>query len=418
MVFKNRIQISKFLFFMGLSISTITTAADWPQFRGPYRNGISNETNLLSQWPKNGPVQLWEYKKLGEGYSSASIAGGMVYTTGKVDSVEILFAFEIDGELKWKSVFGEPWNQSFPESRTTPTVDGDRVYVISGRGKVACFETPSGKQIWAEDVFEYYGGDFHRWGIAESPLIVDHKVVCTPGGTKATMVALDKLSGKTVWATKSLGQKANYCSPILVQHGKHQIIVTIIEKSLIGINAENGEILWRDDFEEYQEKPKDINPVSPVYYKGTIYATSGYDDGGALYKLSDDGGQITRMWTDEILDTHHGGVVILDDHIYGSNWIGNNDGKWVCLDWKTGEVRYETQWHNKGPVISAAGNLYIYDEKSGHFGLAKATPKGLHVDCSFQITEGKGPHWAHPAISDGRLYIRHGKVLKVFDIRK
>ncbi len=416
MFLENRVKVLKYLFFAVLWLPALVTAADWPQFRGPDRNGIAPENGLLTEWPESGPDLIWEYTDLGDGFSSASVAGGMVYITGKVDDEEILYALDPDGTLEWKSVFGSAWNRSFPESRTTPTVDGDRIYVISGKGKVACFDAGLGKLIWEVDVFEQYGGDFHRWGIAESPLIVDNKVICTPGGSEATMVALDKTNGRTLWASKSLGQKANYCSPILVERGHYQIIVTMIERSLIGVDAGNGEILWKDDFDTYQDDPKDINPVSPVYYNGTIYTTSGYDDGGALYQLSKDGKTIKRLWTDKTLDTHHGGVVVIDDFIFGSNWLSNRDGNWVCLDWKTGAVRYDTKWHNKGPVIAAAGMLYLYDEKDGHVGLAKATPGGLQVISRFQITDGKGPYWAHPSISNGRLYIRHGRFLKVFDI--
>jgi len=189
-------------------------------------------------------------------------------------------------------------------------------------------------------------------------------------------------------------------------------------KSVVGIDAENGKVLWQDKFKEYQRKPKAINPVTPIYYDGCIYATSGYDDGGAMLKLSPDGTKVTRKWVDTALDCHHGGVVLVDGYIYGANWDGNEAGNWLCLDWDTGKVMYEKEWlGSKGSITYADGMLYCYEEEEGTIALVKASPKGFDIVSSFKVTKGEDEHWGHPVIYNGRLYIRHGDTLMAYDIK-
>ncbi|MBN2088260.1 PQQ-like beta-propeller repeat protein, partial [candidate division KSB1 bacterium] len=391
-------------------------AADWPQWRGINRDAKSPETGLLKKWPAGGPKLLWKLENLGGGYSSVSIAKGTIYLTSIEEKQGYLTAIDLKGNIKWKKNYGPAWSKSFPESRTAPTIDGNQIYLVSGMGKVVCMNAMTGAEMWAVDAFQKYKGEYHSWGIAESPLIVDNKVIATPGGKEATMVALDKTNGKTIWKTASLDELSSYCSPLLIERGGKKIIVTQLEKSFVGVDASDGKVLWTDPYDSYQDDPKAINPVTPVYADGKIYITSGYDDGGALYELSADGTIITRKWTDETLDTHHGGVVLVDGYLYGSNWLSNRKGNWVCLEWATGKVMYEQEWHNKGPIIYADGMLYCYDEKDGNFALVRPHPQKFEVVSSFKVPFGSGPHWAHPVISDKRLYIRHGDALMVYDI--
>jgi outer membrane protein assembly factor BamB len=410
------------LLLMVVSVVTFSTkdilAADWPQFRGPDRNGISGETGLKKSWPANGPELLWSFEGLGSGYSSASIVADNIYITGEIDKQETLFALDAKGNLKWKTVYGSRWTRSHPEVRTTPTVDGDLLYVISGLGNVACIEAASGKIRWQVQVAEKYGAEYHRWGIAESPLLVDDKVIVTPGGNEVSLVALHKDTGEQVWASDGIGDKSNYCSPILIEHGGKKIIATMLENSFVGIDAANGKYLWQDKYSDYFGDHKAINPVSPVYYEGLIYTTSGYDDGGALFELSADGTSIKRLWVDKTLDVHHGGVVIVDGYIYGANWLNNREGNWVCIELRSGKVMYEQPWQTKGSIIYADGLLYCYEEKRGHIALVRPNPKTFEVVSSFVIPLGSKQHWAHPAISDGRLFVRHGEALMVYDIRE
>lgn len=355
---------------------------------------------------------------LGSGYGSATVVDGKVYVVGEVEGIETVFAYDDQGAQLWETAISPRWNRSFPEPRTTPTFDNGFLYIVTGLGDVACLNAGDGKIKWRVQAFEKFGGEFHRWGIAESPLIVDDKVIVTPGGKDATVIALDNQTGAVVWATTGADATANYCSPILIERGGLKIIATMLPKYFIGINAADGSLLWKDAFSDYQEKPKDINPNSPLYRDGFIYTTSGYDDGGAMFQLAEDGRSVKRVWTDKTLDVHIGGAVEFDGVIYGASWEGNNNGSWAALDWKTGKVLWEHKWINKGAIISADGMLYLYTEKEGMVGLVKPNPKQFELVSSFKITQGSGTHWAHPSIADGRLYIRHGEALMVYDVRR
>ncbi len=402
---------------IGLSFYSTAEAADWPQWRGPNRDGKSSETGLLKKWPEGGPKLLWSIDGLGTGFSTVSVADGLLYTTGMVGREGILFAYDLQGNLKWKKSYGAEWRGSSPGVRTTPTVDQDRVYVMSGHGRVVCFDAKTGEEKWAVDTLKRFDGKNIRWGISESVLVDRNNLICTPGGKDATIVALDKMTGETVWTSKGLSEKSCYSSLILVERGGNHLVVNITENSVVGVDADTGKVLWVDKFEEYQEKPKNINPVTPVYYNGCIYATSGYDDGGAMLELSPDGSKVSRKWVDTTLDCHHGGVVIVDGYIYGANWKSNRDGNWVCLDWDSGKVMYEEEWICKGSITYADGMLYCYEEKEGTVALVKASPEGFDIVSSFEVSKGTGKHWAHPVVCDGRLYIRHGDALMVYDIK-
>jgi len=405
------------LFFVGISFG-----ADWPQWRGIDRGGQSAETGLLKKWPDGGPKLKWFTDGIGEGHSSMSVCDGTIYTTGnkggKKSKVEYITAMDLEGNIKWQKPYGKAWKKSFPAARSCPTIDDGMAYVVSGRGVASCFDAKTGEKKWTRDAFTQYEGQYGHWGIAESPLVVEGKVICTPGGKKATMVALDKKTGEVVWASKSIGDKPSYCSPILVERGGKKIIVEILANHIIGVDAAKGDILWSYDIREYQgPKPKGISCVSPIYHDGGIYVTSGYDMGSIKLELSADGGSVEKRWVNMDMDTHKGGVVLVDGYIYGTSWDGNSKGNWQCVDWKTGKTIYDTKWGTMGQIISAEGMLYCYEQKSGKLGLAKATSDGFDVVSSFEIPKGEGIHWAHPAISDGVLYVRHNDVLMAYAIK-
>ena len=405
------------LFLAILLTASVCCADDWPQFRGQNRDGKSAETGLLQKWPEAGPRQLWYVEGLGIGFSSVAVADGLIYTTGMLGSEGFLFAYDLNGKLQWKVSYGPEWSRSHKGTRTIPTVDGDRVYVFSGTGVLACFDAKSGEKKWAVGTLEKFQGSNIRWGIAESVLIVGPCAICTPGGADASIVALDKMTGKTVWTSKGLSEKSAYCTPALIEISDVQLIVTMLQKSVVGLDAKTAKVLWKDNVKIGIGRAN--HPVTPLYHDGYVYFTAGYDKGGVKYKLSPDGTEAIKMWEDKILDVHHGGVVLVDGYLYGANWRSNSRGDWVCLDWDTGKVMYETKWNgNKGAIIYADNMLYCYDENTGDVALVKASPESFEIVSSFRITRGSGMHWAHPAISDGRLYIRHGDVLMAYDIKR
>jgi outer membrane protein assembly factor BamB len=386
---------------------------NWPNWQGPKRDNKSTETNLLKQWPLDGPKRLWSAEGIGNGYSTVSIADGLLYTTGIINDEGILFAYDLQGNLKWKKSYGAEWIKDRPGTRGTPTVNDGCVYVISGTGNVSCFEAKTGEKKWAVDAFNEFKGKYPSWGIAESPLIIADAPICTPGGQMATIVALDKKTGKTVWASKSIGEKNGYCTPQLVEMGNKKIIVTMTENFIIGVDADNGNILWQYDCKNYQGKPKDVNPNTPVYQDGCLYVTTGYGKGGAKLKLSEDLTKVeSQPWANLTLDCHHGGVVLVDGYIYGSNMKGD----WICLDWNDGKVKYENKGVGKGSIFYADGMLYCYGE-NGTIALVKASPDDFNIISSFKVPKGDGPLWAHPVICDSKLYVRHGDAMMVYDIK-
>jgi outer membrane protein assembly factor BamB len=389
---------------------------DWPQFRGPNRDGRSAETGLLKKWAKGGPRRLWVVEGLGTGFASIAIANGYVYTTGMVgtDKQGVLFAYDVNGTFKWKASYGPEWSGSHAGSRTAPTVDGDRVYVLSGQGNLACFDAKTGEQRWQADTAKNFGAQNTNWGLSESVLVAEDKVICTPGGTDAGIAALNKMTGETIWTSKGLSDASAHCSPILVERGGRNIIVTITAAHIVGIDLQTGEVLWQHQNRLHKDKPRHVNPNSPLYCDGGIFVASRFV-GGMMLKLSPDGRQVSEAWTNEELDPHHGGIVLVDGYIYGANTKRQG---WMCLDWNSGKTVYERKWLGKGSVIYADGMLYCYEEKQGTIGLVPASPADFNVVSSFKVPHGTDEHWAHPAISDGTLYVRHGDALMAYDVKQ
>ena len=403
-----------FALFCALGLSTATgLGADWPQFRGPDRDGKSPETGLLKEWPEGGPKLLWAIDDLGHGYTSVTIGNGKLYTTGLEDQTGYLYVYDLDGKPLWKKPYGPGWSGGHAGTRSTPTLDDGLVYVLSGHGLLRCFDAETGQPKWMVDIREQFKARELRWGIAESLLIVDNKIICTPGGKLGAVVALNKKTGKTVWVCKDIDEASAYCSPILIERGGRKLIVTMTANHLIGVDAGNGKLLWKQP----HDGKYDIHAVSPVYEDGRIYITSGYGGTrGAMFELSTDGSRLMRKWTDGKLDCHHGGVIVHDGFIYGASHE-NAGGKWICLNLETGKVAGEIDGVGKGAVVFADGMLYGYDEKGGKVGLIKASPDDFRLVSSFVVERGSGKwHWAHPAIAGGRLYIRHGNALMAYDI--
>ncbi|MDQ1258030.1 MAG: hypothetical protein QG656_2639 [Candidatus Hydrogenedentes bacterium] len=391
---------------------TLAGAGESPQFRGPDRDGRFDEQGLMKAWPEGGPALVWTAKDLGQGYASPSVAGGKIYVPGMLDDENgYIFILNLDGVVEGKILYGkETLDGQAPGPRSTPTLDGGRLYIESGLGVLYCIDLAKNAILWQVNILERFKGTNNTWTLAESVLIDGDRVICTPGGPDAGVVALDKTTGETVWTTKGLSDQASYCSPDIVVHNGHRILLTETAKLVVGIDADTGALLWTHE----HTTDYDIHAVTPLYQDGLVYFSGGYGSGGGALELSQDGASVTVKWTDKNLDCQHHGVVLADGYLYGT---GHKNGKLMCLEMATGKLMWESKDVRQGVTIYADGMLYIYEgPKSGIVDLVKATPAGCERTGTFTVTEGSKNHWAHPVIANGRLYIRHGEVLIAYDI--
>ena len=398
------------------------------EWREENRTGNSGETGLMKSWPEGRPEMIWYNLELPKGHSSVSFGNNTIYLTGNDGQNDILVALDAYGKIKWQTPYGRSWTASNPESRCTPTVEGERVYVSSGYGDIACVNAVSGAIIWSLKASEMYKGTYGSWGIAESLIVDGDKLYFSPGGPETMTIALDKNNGGLIWKSVSINDGPAYASPILVEFEGKKLIINVSLRHLYAVDAADGTMLWKINHMEAIDSKKsvavwpdapEIKCVTPLYHEGKIYITGGYDHGGALFRLTEGGNNAVVEWTDETLDVHHGGVVLVNGYIYGSNWLNNSNGNWCCIEWNTGRKMFEEHWKCKGSIISAEGMLYLYDEKSGFVGLVRANPEKFDLVSSFVIGKGgTGPCWAHPVIHNGNLFIRHGNALMVYDIKE
>jgi outer membrane protein assembly factor BamB len=397
---------------LGLCLwSAAARADDWPQFRGPRRDGKSAEKGLLAKWPDGGPKLLWSVQGVGQGFTHVSVAGGLVYVTGMQESEGILRAYALDGKLKWTAKYGPEWDKDHPGARSIPTVHDGLVYVASGVGNIACFEAAGGKPVWSARLFDQYEAPQVKWGYAESLLVDGENIIATPCGKKATMVALNRKTGRHAWAGPALGQESSFCSPLLVRHGANRMIVTMLPKGVAAFSPDDGRVLWQHPYENYRQN----HPVTPIYHDGLLYVTSGYGKGAIGLALADDGRSVRQLWEQPRQDPVHGQAVLMDGYVYASSHQ-KASGRWSCVDLKTGKLAWEDACVGKGgSVIYADGMLYCYAE-DGAVGLVRPSPEKCQVVSAFRVPQGDGPHWAHPVVAGGRLYIRHGDALMCHDI--
>lgn len=396
-------------------------------WRGPEHNGYYPDKGLLKTWPAEGPELVFETEDAGKGYSSPVVVGDKVFVTGLNEdgTKEVFQSYDLKGKKLYTVEYGTPWKQSYPDTRTTPAIMDGKAYVISGMGEVVCIDTKEGKILWTVDGGTKYERQTGNWGTSECPLVYDDKVIYTPCGNQTTMVALNRNTGEEIWKTRPLNEKSAYVSPIMIEYkGKRQIVGST-SKSAFGVDPDNGEIMWTFDnwgpnYTGKQGRWDNIAPNSALYKDGKIFFCHGYDLNGFQLKLSDDLKKVEVTWRTETLDTHHGGYVLVNGKIYGSNWINNNDGNWCCLDWETGETNYEEKWTEgagKGSIIAADNKLFIFDERRGFVGLVNPTPEKFDVVSKFRVAKGSGPYWAHMHIGKGILYLRHGEYFAAYKIK-
>ncbi len=400
---------------------SLVSSAQVYQFRGPDRDGKFPETGLLKEWPLEGPELLLEYEGVGEGYSSVISNGKYIYTTGMIDTLDYMTCIDFDGNKKWQVAYGESWKQAFPSTRSSPTLEDDRVYVVSGIGELVCLNAETGDINWKVNVDKDYEAEWHNWGVAESPLIVDDKVICTPGGAVTSIIAFDKMTGKEIWKSPSTGGPRSYVSPTLRNFNGQQYLLAATATDLLIVDPIDGQIKLTYkyfDSANWRWQPNGVIWANaPVVKDDMIFLSIGYDYSAKMLKINADFTAIEEVYTNTVLDNHHHGLIELDGYLYGSNWLSNNNGNWVCLNWETGETVYEETWNSKGDMVYADGLLYVYDEKRGNVGLVKPDPAGFKVISSFPITKGRNQHWSHPYIFEGKLFMRHGDVLMIYNLK-
>ena len=385
----------------------------WAQWRGAYRDGICDETGLLPAWPEGGPKLLWKVTGLGRGWSAPIVTGETLYITGDVGKELFIYAYGLDGKRKWQAANGQAWRRAWPGARSCGAVSEGLLYHMNAHGRLVCLNPKTGKELWTVNVLERFEGKEPRWGLSECVLIDGPRVIVTPGGGKGLVAALDKKTGRTVWASEAVPkERAGYASPTLFEYGGLRHLVGCSSRHVFGVNADTGKLLWR------QPRPTRYEVIAsvPVYHEGTVFAASPDGKESELFRLRVTGKQVRAepVWTCH-LNNLSGGVILLDGLLYGGGYR-KYDG-WMCVEHKTGRTRYHKQDLHSGAVVYAEGRLYCLSER-GEAALLEPTPKGFQTHGRFRLVQGrKRDVWAHPVIHQGRLYLRYHDTLWCYDIR-
>lgn len=422
---------------LGLAIMAITTLlsapawagqpADWPKFRGPGGDGICPETGLNWDWPADGPKMLWKIEGIGKGYSTVSIALGRIYTMGdrrEAGGDESQFVIALDGETHkelWAAKVGPPHSDG---PRCTPTVADGLVYALGTSSDLVCLDAASGALRWKKNLAEDFGGKMMSvWKFSESPIVDGPRLVCTPGGPDAMMVALDKKTGDLIWkcAMPAIGKAgkdgAGYATIVPADIEGVRQYVTIVGRGAISVEAETGRFLWG-----YNRIANGVaNIPSPIIRGNLVFVTTSYKTGSALLRISRNG----DAWNAEEVyflgpkefENHHGGVVLVGDYVYGGD--GQNKGTPVCLEFKTGKICWKPEAPGKGSaaVLYADGHLIFRYQDEGLVAVIEANPDQYRLKTTFKAPTAGGPAWPHPVIHDGKLYLRHNNLLACYDLR-
>lgn len=398
-------------------LSACTQKHQYSDWRGPDRDGIYPETDLLKQWPEGGPELLWSYEGLGYGHTAVAVANGNVFVTGLKDSAQsmgTLFTFDTNGNLMWEKEFGKDFTNNFIGTRSTPVVVDDHVYIESGAGAVYCLNAETGDEIWSVDFIKDLGVDSAiQFGYSESPLIDGDRLICVPGGKENNVLALDRFTGEKIWASEGYGEQATYNSPILIQVGTQRLIIAMSASSIMGIDADTGEMYWRLE----QTQGNKIHANTPLYADGKLVVASvdaKSTSGMVQLQLSEDGKKAEEVWRNKRFRGLLGGIVRIDTCIYGSTAMGKD---WQVLSWSTGEMLVQNKELGGGSIIYADGLFYCYTEREGEVALMDANPEKIEIISKFEVPLGSREHWARPVIHEGVLYIRHGEALMAYDIK-
>lgn len=398
---------------MFLAVSFLCTtpisaqSGDWPQWRGPNRDGVSKEAGLLKEWPTAGPPLVWKATGAGTGFSSLAIAGGRIYTMGVRGDREYVLAFDANtGKEVWATANGDRYRDSRGDGpRGTPTVDGDRLFALGGNGDLSCLETKTGRVVWAMNVLQKFGGQNPNWGISESPLVIGDKLLVNAGGPDASVIALNKKNGSLVW--KSQSDAAGYSSAMPVQIGSTTQVVFFTHQRALGVDLKDGRLLW-----DYKKASNDVaNVATPVVKGNRVFVSSDYGTGAALVEIKPDG-SVQEVYFTKEMRNHHSSSILIGDYLYGFS-----SGILTAMKFDTGEIAWKDRSVGKGSLVYADGHLYAFSER-GVMGLIEASPTGYKEKGRFQIQQGPRETWTHPVIAGGRLYLRDQDTIYAFDVRE
>lgn len=411
----------RFLLAFALSALAFTAtfaADDWPTFRGADRSGVSPDKGLLKAWPKGGPPLAWKTEGIGVGFSSVSISGDRVFTMGDVEDDCFLFGIDrAKGTKLWQLKVGKSGG-NYQGPRCTPTTDGERVYALSQHGDLVCAGAKDGAEVWRANLPTDFGGKSGGWNYTESPLLDGDHLIVTPGGAKATMVALEKKTGKQVWAgIVPGGETAGYASAVVANFGGVKQYVQLMSNGLVSFAAKDGALLWRYGTDRKRFGSNTANIPTPIVRGEYVFAAAGYGRGGALLKVAKDGDKfaVEEVYWNQELNNKHGGVILVGDKLYGDR---DDSGSPWCADFKTGEV----QWTRKGGKGGGSASLTAADSKlyirysDGWVVLADAIADKYTEVSSFKVPNGKDNTWAHPVVVGGRFYVRERDTLWCYDV--
>jgi len=406
-------RIVRSVAWLGVLAPLVVAAEDWPQWRGPQRTGVSAESGLLQSWPAEGPHQAWVYGQAGAGYSGFAVAHGQLFFMGTRDDQTVLIALDAQtGHEIWASPMGDPLANGWGDGpRGTPTVDGRRVYALSGRGDLVCAQTSDGSILW-RTTMDDLGGKKPKWGFAESVLIDGDQLICTPGHDQGAIAALNKLTGDILWRTTELIDWAQYASIVPLDWRGERQYVQLLMKRVVGVDADTGRLLWEAPFDGQTA----VVPT-PICHEGKVYVCAGYGVGCKLLALGS--GAPEERYSNKVMKNHHGGVILLDGNLFGySDRVG-----WVCQDFETGETLWkERSKLGKGAIAYADGKLYCVSEREGTVCLIDASDQGWRERGRFDISpqsenrSSRGAIWTHPVLANGKLYLRDQEYVLCYDV--
>jgi outer membrane protein assembly factor BamB len=402
---------------LGAGINAADAAAEcnWPQWRGPNRDDVSSVTGLLKAWPPGGPPLLWKAAGTGTGFSSVSVVGERIYTMGDINDSSYVLALNLkDGSPVWKAKVGKPaGGGGYPGTRCTPSVDGSHVYALGQFGDLVCVQAADGKEVWRKDMVKDFAGKMMSgWGYSESPLVDGALLVCTPGGLKGTMAALDKTTGALKWRCMEITDNAAYSSIVPADIGGVHQFIQMTDRSVFGVDAQSGKLLWKAP-----RKGSTAVIPTPIYYDNHVFVTSGYGIGCNCFKITANNGSFSaaQVYDSKEMINHHGGVVRVGDYVYGHS----ENGGWTCMELKTGAVKWKERGVGKGSVTCADGHLYMRHEGGpGTIALAEVSPEAYKETGRFdQPGRSDKNSWPHPVVCCGKLFIRDQNILLCYDVK-